>query len=117
MHPWATAFASRWGLELVFADRVLAWWLFVRRLGLQLSIVSGRRRTERQAELYRRYKAGLSKFPAARPGDSMHERGLAVDVTGSSAAIQLAGRYARYFGLLWGGLFRRADPIHIEQAR
>jgi hypothetical protein len=47
----------------------------------------------------------------------MHERGLAVDVTGSSAAIQLAGRYARYFGLLWGGLFRRADPIHIEQAR
>jgi hypothetical protein len=117
MHPWATAFASRWGLQLAFADRVVTWWLFVRRLGLQLSITSGRRSTEQQAELFRRAKAGSSKFPAARPGHSMHERGLAVDVRGSSAAIQLAGRYAPYFGLLWGGLFRRADPIHIELAR
>lgn len=117
MNPWTSQFASRWGLTLGFADRVIDWWLFVRRLGLRLSIVSGRRSTEQQAELYRRYRLGSSKFPAARPGHSMHERGLAVDVRGSAAAVQLAGRYAPYFGLLWGGLFRRADPIHIELAR
>jgi len=49
-------------------------------------------------------------FPVAPPGQSMHERGLAWDMTGPLDRLQEAGRVWRS----WGGRWAESDPIHFE---
>jgi peptidoglycan L-alanyl-D-glutamate endopeptidase CwlK len=89
------------------------------QIAMQLSrrayLASAKRSRSSQAQLYRNYRAGRSRFPAAAPGTSKHERGLAFDLGGLSAR-QLAhlGRVWRSWGGRWGGSFRRRDPIHFE---
>lgn len=78
--------------------------------GLNPRITSIRRSYASQARLYRRYLAGLSQYPAAPPGTSKHERGLAWDMVTNDD--DLAGRTWESWGGRWGGRFR--DPIHYE---
>jgi len=69
---------------------------FEQQFGHPLSITSGFRTHEEQAALYAQYGPGR----AARPGTSLHERGLAVDLAAQNArerAWQLAN--APRFGL------------------
>lgn len=47
--------------------------------GLRPYVTSTYRTFDEQARLYSRYRAGLSKYPANRPGDSAHNFGLAFD--------------------------------------
>ncbi len=67
-----------------------------------------------QRKLYRRYLAGKSGgLPAAPPGQSLHQYGLAFDMvtTPYSAAAQSA------LGALWirmGGRWGASDPVHFE---
>lgn len=86
-----------------------------RLVGLNPVVTSTVRTYARQAELYRRYKAGLSRFPAAKPGTSRHERGLAFDMdVDDEEALPILGRIWESFGpgFVWGGRFK--DPIHFE---
>ena len=81
--------------------------------GKPLTITSGFRTNEKQAQLYTDFKEGKSPYPAAPPGKSKHNT---VDVGAVDAdSTQLAA--AAKAGLLekWG--FHRpvkGDPVHLE---
>jgi hypothetical protein len=81
--------------------------------GKDIQVTSGLRDSAKQAELYKAYIEGRSKFPAAPPGTSQHELGRAVDVDLASAnALEKLGLLQKY------GLSRPVanDPIHIQGA-
>jgi LAS superfamily LD-carboxypeptidase LdcB len=85
----------------------------VRRAGIQATVTSVLRSRAKQAKLYRAWKAGRSRFPAALPGTSKHERGLAFDLVISPASYQRdVGLLWESWGGRWGGRFD--DPIHFE---
>jgi LAS superfamily LD-carboxypeptidase LdcB len=66
-----------------------------------------------QKRLYRRFLSGLSPYPAAPPGHSMHELGRAFDLGGLDASeLQQLGQTWESWGGRWGGRF--GDPIHFE---
>jgi hypothetical protein len=76
-------------------------------------ITSGTRSGKTQLRLYIRWKMGLSPYPAAAPGTSKHERGLAFDLgTVDPRLLRLAGRLWESWGGRWGGRFH--DRIHFE---
>lgn len=47
--------------------------------GIPVQVTSTRRTLKEQRWLYRRAQLGLSKYPAAKPGTSAHEFGMAFD--------------------------------------
>lgn len=85
---------------------------FLLRRGIQTRVTSTYRTHSEQARLYARWRAGLSRLPAAPPGTSAHERGLAFDLAASPEGLQTAGKFAPLFNLRWGGRF--SDPVHFE---
>ena len=85
----------------------------VRLAGPTAHVTSVRRSRREQETLYRRYLAGLSRFPAAPPGTSKHERGLAFDIYSDDAQLlRQLGAVWESWGGIWGGRFN--DPIHFE---
>jgi peptidoglycan L-alanyl-D-glutamate endopeptidase CwlK len=78
-------------------------------------ITSTKRGAREQRALYAAWVAGRSRYPAAAPGTSKHERGLAFDIGGLSPR-QLAqlGALWESWGGRWGGRFSHSDPIHFE---
>lgn len=58
------------------AELALKW---ANQFGIDPVVTSAHRSWHEQAELRRRYEAGLSRFPANRPGDSAHNFGFAWD--------------------------------------
>ena len=84
-----------------------------RRYKLRPTITSTRRTSAEQAALYRKYISGQSRLPAAPPGQSLHEYGLAVDIFVPSEEWQRwLGEVWRY----WGGRWYESDPVHFEVA-
>ncbi len=82
-----------------------------------ISIVSGFRSSTEQARLYTGFLArritGRGGLPAAKPGASYHNFGLAVDISTSPPdALEAVGRWAESCGFRWGGHF--GDPVHID---
>lgn len=88
----------------------LYYWMRAQEPAARVSSVR-RSRTE-QARLRRRFLAGQSKYPAAPPGQSKHEQGLAFDIVASAALLKRAGAIWESWGGRWGGRFH--DPIHFE---
>lgn len=81
--------------------------------GLSPLVSSARRSHAQQALLYRRYLAGQSRFPAAPPGGSTHELGLAFDLhVNDESQLTDLGSVWEQMGGVWGGHFH--DPIHFE---
>lgn len=81
--------------------------------GLRVTVTSARRSSGEQARLYARYKSGQSKYPAAPPGSSTHESGLAFDAVVSPPEYQTAaGQAWEQMGGRWGGRF--SDAVHFE---
>lgn len=82
----------------------------------RLVVTSARRSSTDQARLYARYLRGESRLPAAPPGSSAHEFGLAFDlarlgVDASTDPFLLAlGRLWQSYGGKHGG---GADPVHF----
>ena len=81
--------------------------------GIAVTVTSTVRSRATQARLYRAYVEGRSRYPAAPPGTSKHERGLAFDIAvRPEGALQPLGELWESWGGRWGGRF--ADPIHFE---
>lgn len=74
-------------------------------------ITSARRSRAEQERLYRRFLAGQSKYPVARPGTSRHEQGRAIDLIAAPEVLRRLGALWRSRGGRWGG---EADPIHFD---
>lgn len=113
-----------WSAGLARELRAPAEW-FVQVLehsGLRPQVTSVRRSTAKQAALYRAYITGKSRLPAAKPGTSKHERGLAFDlvipslsrlsVPEMTRAMAPIGELWEAMGGRWGGRFN--DPVHFE---
>lgn len=82
-----------------------------------LRVTSVRRSRAAQARLYRAYIEGRSRLPAAPPGRSMHERGLAFDLARplinpkeDPLLIELGELWISWGGT-WGGA---VDPVHFS---
>ncbi len=87
-----------------------------RQYGVGFTVTSTRRSVTDQRRLYRAYVSGRSKYPAAPPGTSAHELGLAFD------AVVQPERYQSWFGALWerlGGEWggRYNDEVHFQLRR
>ncbi len=82
--------------------------------GIGVRIESTYRSSAVQARLYKAWLArGKQGLPAAPPGQSFHEFGLAIDIsTDPPDALERVGEIAEDFGLRWGGFFD--DPVHID---
>lgn len=76
----------------------------------QLTVTSVYRSFSEQARLYRQAQQGRSRYPAAPPGFSKHQRGLAWDMEGEQDQLQEAGELWRRMGGRWF----ESDPIHFE---
>lgn len=82
--------------------------------GLKPRVTSTFRSMEKQADLYRRWQQGLSALPAAPPGKSKHNYGLAFDMVvhdGYHSPWQTA------VGNFWkslGGKWWQSDPVHFQ---
>jgi hypothetical protein len=100
-----------WELDARIVERAntLYWWAV--NNGYRPRITSATRTRQQQATLYARYLRGLSPYPAAPPGHSMHERGLAFDIVSLNNRA-LASVWASLGGR-WGGA---RDPVHFEVA-
>lgn len=81
--------------------------------GIPATVTSAYRSVTTQRQLYAAYLAGRSKLPAAPPGRSKHQYGLAVDIVFSPYTAQMQAA----FGALWqriGGTWHASDPVHFE---
>lgn len=77
-------------------------------------VTSTFRSIQKQATLYDRYRRGLSELPAAPPGRSLHNYGLAFDMV-----LQRGwrGTEQRELGAVWrsiGGQWFESDPVHFQ---
>jgi LAS superfamily LD-carboxypeptidase LdcB len=92
-----------------YAEELIAW---AASVGFQPRVTSGRRSHALQKKLYEAYRSGRSALPAAPPGKSKHEFGLAVDmIANSPQALESMGKVWQSWGLTWGG---KRDPVHFE---
>lgn len=98
MQPWLAPYAG-WLLEVL------------ERNGRAYTITSVYRSRQKQQQLYDRWLAGLSPYPAAPPGRSMHELGRAMDITSDEDTLRQAGELWQRMGGTWGS---SRDPIHFH---
>jgi LAS superfamily LD-carboxypeptidase LdcB len=76
-------------------------------------ITSATRDRKTQVRLYADWINGKSQYPAAVPGTSKHERGLAFDLGNvDPRLLAAAGKLWESWGGRWGGRFK--DRIHFE---
>jgi len=77
----------------------------------RVRITSVTRSRGRQRQLYKRFLAGQAQFPAAPPGRSLHEYGLAWDmVTEPYSALTTLGDWWQQVGGRWNA----SDVIHFS---
>jgi len=98
--------------------RPAAEWLYEygRSLDHALRVTSGRRTFLEQQRLYQRYLRGKAFFPAAPPGHSKHEFGLAFDLARLNTNPR-QDELLSYLGEVWlqmGGFWHVSDPVHFE---
>lgn len=87
-----------------------------KELGVEPTVTSTKRTRKEQEALYADAAAGRSKYPAALPGTSLHEWGLAFDMElVPHDALYKLGPYFEGKGIIkWGGRFTKHDEIHFE---
>ena len=101
------------------ALRPWAEWLY--KLGKyydsRLVVTSGFRSSRKQGQLYQRYLSGKSPIPAAPPGQSLHERGLAFDLA-RSGVDPFQDELLHWLSHVWkqigGGVGGERDPVHFS---
>ena len=86
---------------------------YKQKTGKTVNVTSGLRSTSDQQVLWDKKQRGEIRYPVARPGTSLHEKGLAIDVDSSDASkMDSMGILSKY------GLARpvQRDPVHIQLA-
>lgn len=66
--------------------------------GVPVTVTSGLRTFDEQRRLYKRFLSGRARFPAAPPGGSAHEFGMAFDSVVSRADLPLWNAIREYVG-------------------
>lgn len=79
-----------------------------RQQGANPQLTSGYRTNQQQTALY---NSGNGGVPVARPGTSLHEKGLAADVSGDAKTMQILHSLAPQYGLEFP--FTN-DPVHVQ---
>jgi len=83
----------------------------------RLVVTSARRSSRKQMELYKKYIKGESQIPAAMPGKSLHEWGLAFDLA-RIGIDPLNDPLLNWLGSIWeqiGGRYGgQSDPVHFQ---
>lgn len=82
--------------------------------GIAGTVTSGVRSSEKQAQLYADYKAGRSSIPAAPPGRSSHEYGLAIDFVVDQGKDSDLQRQVMAAFQSWGGELVPGDSVHVQ---
>jgi len=83
----------------------------------RLVVTSARRSIAKQQRLYNDWKRGISRIPAAPPGRSLHQYGLAFDMARigidplGDPLLNYLGRVWTSWGGRWGG---ERDPVHFQ---
>jgi len=86
-------------------------------LDSRLVVTSALRTSAKQQRLYADWRSGKSLIPAAPPGKSLHEYGLAFDMARlgedplTDPLLNWLGRVWEYWGGRYGGT---RDPVHYE---
>lgn len=98
LQPWLSPYAD-WLVDYAVAS------------GMAPRVTSTFRSFATQRRLYARYTSGLSQYPAAPPGKSLHQYGRAFDMvtTPMDHLVQLGAVWKRMGGRWWS-----TDPIHFE---
>jgi len=95
-----------------FKIRVKEWLDALRANGVRYRVTSTKRTWAEQAELFARFQAGKSTLPAAAPGTSKHQLGLAIDVVFDVPGdLEIAVQSAGVHLLRWAGL---GDRVHFD---
>lgn len=95
-----------------FKVRVREWLDALRANGVRYRVTSTKRTRAEQTQLWQRFLAGKSTLPAARPGTSKHELGLAIDVVFDVPGdLEIAVRSAAVHLLRWAGA---GDRVHFD---
>lgn len=90
---------------------------FAKSVDPAFTITSSRRSRAEQQRLWNRYTSGQSDLPAAPPGASQHELGLAVDIARPGVnprdddLLYALGQAWEDAGGKWAG---DVDPVHFE---
>lgn len=86
---------------------------YKQKTGETVNVNSAKRSTEEQQRLWDRKQRGEISYPVAKPGTSLHEKGLAIDVPPATAE-----KMDRMGILRNNGLNRPVanDPVHIQLA-
>jgi len=83
----------------------------------RLVVTSSRRSSRKQQRLYEKYLRGESPIPAAPPGKSLHEHGLAFDLA-RIGIDPLNDPLLNWLGSVWqqiGGQHGgQRDPVHFQ---
>jgi LAS superfamily LD-carboxypeptidase LdcB len=84
----------------------------VRRRGIAIRVTSTYRSTSSQDRLHRAWLArGKTGLPAARPGLSTHEYGVAFDASWAPQYDKAVADIARQHGMVW---FGPKDRVHFD---
>ena len=78
------------------------------------NVTSVFRSNQKQAVLYERWRRGLSDLPAAPPGRSKHNYGLAFDLVVRQGYWSPHQRALGHFWRAMGGRWFEKDPVHFE---
>ena len=84
------------------------------RRGFSGTVTSGKRSSSEQSRLYQNYIHGRSDLPAAPPGRSAHEYGLALDFVVAQGKTSPQQRQAMNLLASWGGELVAGDPVHVQ---
>ncbi len=117
LQPWLRPYATYLFETGRWYNQVYDW----DRGGGPLVVTSARRTPQEQYILHQKYLRGESKIPAAPPGQSMHELGLAFDIARlgidpfTDPLLNFMGEIWREMGGTylgqWGG---GGDPVHFQ---
>lgn len=98
-----------------FRVRVEEWLRAMRTVGIRFRVTSTRRSFAEQKILWERWLAGKSTIPAAPPGKSRHQLGLAIDVVfHDPGGLEASVRSAKIHLIRWAG---PGDAVHFDSPR
>ena len=120
VEDYANYLRAEWGLQKAFADKMALLQLYAAYAGIPYKMNSGFRDPAKQKRMQRRWDAGDRRGLVVRPvNNSPHilmkwGRPDSVGADISSADLTTLGHWAKFFGMRWGGFFRKPDRVHFD---